>query len=219
MDGAPGRRRCLYDCDEVVIDMADDEFSAEELERARRARLIDEARATVERLKDIEKRKEEITSLPPSEFSRRLTSACADDAIERWARDADERERQRRTAERELRREARRDRLIRKRHEGGNQLVAGASGWEGWEAWLDSHFEQERAMVLDVVGEYLGEFIARERKKREEMRDEIRELRVQCARLGSESAELRVQLAQLAVDRSSKVVDLPSPLSSRRVVN
>ncbi len=93
--------------------------------------------------------------------------------------------------------------------------AAGKAGKPG----SNSHFEQERAMVLDVVGEYLGEFIARERKKREEMRDEIRELRVQCARLGSESAELRVQLAQLAVDRSSKVVDLPSPLSSRRVVN
>ena len=64
--------------------MTDDD-SAEELERERRARLIDEARATVERLKDVEKRREEIQSLPPSELSRRLIPACADDAVERWA--------------------------------------------------------------------------------------------------------------------------------------
>jgi hypothetical protein len=72
-------------------------------------------------------------------------------------------------------------------------------------------------MVLDVVGEYLGELIAKERRKREdvmrEIREEIRELRIECAKLGSESAALR---EALATDRG-KVVDLPSPLSSQRV--
>ena len=113
--------------------MSDDDFSTAELERARRARLInDEARATVERLKDIGKRKEEI-----SEISRRLTPACADDAIERWARDADERERERRAAERELKREARRDRLVRRRYEGVQPAAATPAG-DDWNVWLDN---------------------------------------------------------------------------------
>ena len=117
--------------------MNDDEFSAEELERKRRRRLVDEARATVERLKDREKYREEVEGLPAPEVARRLIPAAADDAVERWARDADERERERREAERELRREAQRDRLIRKRYEGVQPTAATRAG-DDWNAWLDS---------------------------------------------------------------------------------
>jgi hypothetical protein len=190
------------------------DYSAEEMERERRRRLIDDARATVERLKDVEKRREEIQSLPPSELSRRLIPACADDAVQRWARDADERERERRAAERELRREQRRDRLIRRRYEGAQPAAATRAG-DDWNAWCDTRIAEALDRERDALAEGFGEGIAklladaREATSRA-IRDEIRDLKIEIAKLGSEAAELR---AALAGDRS-RVVDLP-----RRNVN
>ena len=64
-------------------------------------------------------------------------------------------------------------------------------------------------MIMDIVGETLGELIAKERKKREE---EIRELQIETTSLRSEVIELRTQLA---LERS-KVVDMP-PLPRRNM--
>ena len=190
--------------------MADD-YSAEELERERRRRLIDEARATVERLKDIEKRRAKKSNrCRRREVARRLLPACADDAVARWARDADERERERRAAERELRREARRDRLIRKRYEGAQPAAATRAG-DDWNAWcdarIDARLEEERTMVMDIVGECLGELLAKERDATmAALRDQVRELKVEIAELRSDHARAR-----------SSVVDLPRAAASRKL--
>lgn len=45
------------------------------------------------------------------------------------------------------------------------------------------------------------------------VREELRELKIECAKLGSEAAELR---NMLALDRS-RIVDMPSPLMRRNV--
>ena len=74
---------------ELVTTMIDDDLSAEELERRRRAKILDDARANVERLADLEKRREEISTLEPRELSRRLIPAAPDDAVARWAAEAD----------------------------------------------------------------------------------------------------------------------------------
>jgi hypothetical protein len=190
------------------------DYSAEEMERERRRRLIDDARATVERLKDVEKRREEIQSLPPSELSRRLIPACADDAVQRWARDADERERERRAAERELRREQRRDRLIRRRYEGAQPAAATRAG-DDWNAWCDTRIaealDRERDALAEGFGEGIAKLLADEREATSRaIRDEIRDLKIEIAKLGSEAAELRAALA----GNRSRVVDLP-----RRNVN
>jgi hypothetical protein len=186
------------------------DYSAEELERERRRRLIDEARATVERLKDIEKRREEVQSLPPREVARRLIPACADDAVERWAADAEKRERERRAAERELRREDRRDRLIRRRYERAQPAPAVCAG-DDWNTWcdtrIDARLEEERAMVMDIVGECLGELLAKERDATTAaLRDQVRELKTEIAELRSDYARAR-----------SSVVDQPA--LPRRSVN
>jgi hypothetical protein len=186
------------------------DYSAEEMERERRRRLIDDARATVERLKDVEKRREEIESLPPHEISRRLIPACADDAVARWAADAERRERERRAAERELRREARHDRLIRKRYEGEQPAAATRAG-DDWNEWCDTRIQAaldgERDALASGFGQAIAKMLADERKDvMRKVRDEIRDLKIEIAKLGSEAAELR---AALAVDRS-KVVDLPA---------
>ena len=66
--------------------MTDDEFSAEELERQRRRRLIDQAKDTVARLKNREKYREEVESLPPAEVARRLIPA-PEDPVAKWRRE------------------------------------------------------------------------------------------------------------------------------------
>ena len=149
------------------------DYSAEEMERERRRRLIDDARATVERLKDVEKRREEIQSLPPSELSRRLIPACADDAVRALGRDAEERERERREAERELRREQRRDRIIRKRYEGDQPAAATRAG-DDWNEWCDTRIadalDRERDALAEGFGEGIGEAPS-QRARRNDGRD------------------------------------------------
>ena len=190
--------------------MTDNDLSAEELERERRRRLIDDARAVVDRLKDLEKRREEIQSLPPSELSRRLIPACADDAVQRWAADAERRERERRAAERELRREQRRDRIIRKRYKGTQPAAAiPASDWSAWNAWCDeriqSALESERDALAEGFGEAIAKLLADEREATmRTMRDQVREFKIETTSLRSEVVELRTQLA---LD-SGRVVDL-----------
>jgi hypothetical protein len=186
-----------------VIVMTDD-ISAEELERQRRRRLIDEARAVVERLKHVhvEKRREEIERLTPAEVARRLTPACADDAVERWARDAEERERERKRAERELKREARRDRLVRRRHEGGNQPVAATRAGDDWNTWADARIAEALDRERDALAEGFGDAIAKLLADVREttmaaFRDQVRELKIEIAELRNDHA------------RARSVVDLP----------
>ena len=67
-------------------------------------------------------------------------------------------------------------------------------------------------MIMDIVGETLGELIAKERDATTAaIRDQVRELKIEATSLRSEVIELRTQLA---LERG-KVVEMPSPL--RRV--
>jgi hypothetical protein len=56
-----------------------------------------------------------------------------------------------------------------------------------------------------------------------EQRDEIRELRIEVAKLGSTLAELREQRAKgtfrFARERDDEVTELPNPLPPRRAIN
>jgi hypothetical protein len=218
MDAERYTRRQLDEWRQLVTMMTDDNnLSAEELERQRRRRLINEARERVAKLRDIEKYREEIERLPAPEVARRLIPAAADDCVERWAADAAKRERERVEAEAELTTRSADDGLIYKRYE--NQPAEVTRAGDDWNEWfdarLDARLEQERKMIMDITGEALGELLAKERKKREDtirkVREELRELKLECAKLASESAALR---EALAADRG-KVVEMPSPL--RRV--
>ena len=59
---------------------------------------------------------------------------------------------------------------------------------------LDQRLAQEREFMMNVIGEAIGQLLAEER--RSVMRDlqaEIRELKIEVAKLGSATAELRAQ--------------------------
>jgi hypothetical protein len=189
--------------------MADD-VSAEELERERRRRLIDEAKATVRRLKDREKYREEIERLPAPEVARRLIPAAADDCVQRWARDAEQRERERVAAEAELHTRSGPADLVYKRRD--NAVDAARAGdWSAWNAWVDSRIadalDRERDALAEGFGEGIAKLLADERDAMmAAVRDQLRELKIEATSLRSEVIELR---AQVAVERG-KSVDLPA---------
>jgi hypothetical protein len=159
-----------------------DDFEAEELERERRRRLVDEAREKVESLKDLERRREEIQSL-----SRRLFPAAPDDAVAKWARDADAR-----TAMRE--------------HERDEMSRPAPFDWSAFDERVEMLIERERRLLCETLGTEVGRLLAEERRNTlREAREELRELKVEIAKYASEVAALR---EALTVDRS-KPVDLP----------
>jgi hypothetical protein len=66
----------------------------------------------------------------------------------------------------------------------------------------------ERTLLLEVIGDEVGKSLAEVREETlSALRDEIRELKIECAKLGSEVAELR---SVIAAERSGKVIDLPN---------
>ncbi len=86
--------------------------------------------------------------------------------------------------------------------------------WSGWESWLAARLATERQLVLDAVGEAIGQLLEGERKATTVLANELHDVKLEAAKLGNEVATLR---EALAVERAA-VLDLPSPLS-RRVVN
>jgi hypothetical protein len=89
-----------------------------------------------------------------------------------------------------------------------------AVDWDEIDRRIALWLERERKFLAQALGEQTGKLLVRERRDvMKALREELRELKIECAKLGSESAELR---RELALDRG-KVVDLPSPLRRRSV--
>jgi hypothetical protein len=174
--------------------MADDDFEAEERERERRRRIIDQSRETVRRLKDIEMKREEVAS---PELARRpvLRPACSDDAVERWRAQGE---------------------AFAAECEAAKAELASASklrpfDWSAIDERIAAAIEHERQLVAEIVGESIAQLLAEARKDTmKAMREELRELRLETARLNSESVELR---RAIALERGT-TIDLPSPLRS-----
>ena len=173
--------------------MSDDDRTAEELERHRRRRAIDEARATVRRLQiqEIERRRrEEVAQLPPAEVARRLIPAAGDDAVARWKADAN-----RATAMREHEREeiASKPRPF---------------DWRAFDERIEAAIEQERTLLAEVFGAEVAKLLAEERAA---TRAEVDAMRDVCLKFVDDVVEI-------FSDRGAKVVDLPAlPLRSRSV--
>lgn len=194
--------------------MTDDEFSAEELERQRRRRLIDQAKDTVARLKNREKYREEVESLPPAEVARRLIPA-PEDPVAKWRREMAAIAEAHAAEAAELSTRSGAGDLIYKTNE--NAAVGETrADWSAWNAWADeriqSALDRERAALVEGLGEGLAQLLADERKSTmAAVRDQVRELKVEATSLRAEILELRTLLA---LERG-KVVDMPSPLRSR----
>ena len=146
--------------------MTDDEFSAEELERQRRRRLIDQAKDTVARLKNREKYREEVESLPPAEVARRLIPA-PEDPVAKWRREMAAIAEAHAAEAAELSTRSGAGDLIYKTNE--NAAVGETrADWSAWNAWADeriqSALDRERAALVEGLGEGLAQLLADERE-------------------------------------------------------
>jgi hypothetical protein len=176
----------------MTDDEREDERSAADLERARRKRVIDEARATVRRLKREEKqRRDDASTLSPEDLARKLIPSAPEDRVAAWRKDAEARI----AAREEVRAQERaRADLIYKQFE--NKPTETRCG-EEWNEWLRSALEREREFVLDVVGTCLGEMLE-EHKKNDHRGDDHG---AEIARLWRSFADLQKTLAELHRDR------------------
>jgi hypothetical protein len=80
--------------------------------------------------------------------------------------------------------------------------------WSQWDAWCQAHIrnaiEAERAFMLQVVGQALGEMLQKERQEaKSELVEEIDKLRIELARAQTTIAELRA----LTAGEQAKVPD------------
>ena len=114
------------------------------------------------------------------------------DPLAKWKRDADARVAARAAAQAEL--------------------AASRPTSPDWQQ-IDERIAQHITQALAALSEPLGELLAAQRADTlKAMREEVRDLKIEAAKLGSQVAELR---AQLVIDRSH-VIDLPAtPLSWR----
>jgi hypothetical protein len=145
------------------------------MDNAQRRYIMTEARQTLDRLQqqDLER---SVNALP--------------DPAEMWKVRANERTRQRELAQAEL----------------AAMKQQPEFDWSVFDARVQSMIEAalatERRMLCESLGTEVGMLLAEERKDTmQKTRDELRELRIETAKLGSEVAELR---ALLAVERSNR---------------
>ena len=149
-----------------------------------RQQIMDEARENVRRRK---------VSQPPP--------IVETDSLKKWKADADARTAARAAAQAEL--------VAASKSPFRNGDLPSAVDWSA----LDERIAQHINKALEAFGEQLGELLAEQRADTmKRLREELRELRIECAKLGSEAAELR---ATLASDRA-RVIDMTvSPVSRR----
>jgi hypothetical protein len=169
----------------------------DEEEHERRRKILDEARATVERTKDIgqpskRKQRDETAALPPDELAKTLIGV--ESRAERWERRANERERQREQAKAEI-------------------ASARCADWADIDARIEAHLVPERKFISEAMGIAIGQLLDDERDAvMRAHREEIRELKIEVAKLGSEVAELR---ALLATERSTRAASADASLLRR----
>jgi hypothetical protein len=200
----------------MVIAMTDDD--EDDLDREdRRTRVLREAREIVKRHKrDMAEKREKLEKQSPDEVARTLLP-LPEDRLTRWRREMSVFEAEREAAEAELITRSGADGLIYKRYEGPQPTAATPAG-EDWNAWadarIDARLEEERKMVMDIVGECVGELLAKEREATAAaIRDQVRELKIEATSLRAEVIELRTLLA---LERG-KVVDQTTSSTARRV--
>jgi hypothetical protein len=106
-------------------------------------------------------------------------------------------------AERERQRECAREELSTKRQ----------PDWSDVQLMVDAAIAHERRLLCESLGDEVGRLLAEERQETSRvMRNEIRELKIEIAKLNNEAATLR---EALALERSA--VDPTTPAISRRV--
>jgi hypothetical protein len=111
------------------------------------ADILDEAAATLDRLRDLK---------PPSEVPIHVPTA-----MERWKADAEASERAREQADREF--EQRQAEAV-----DATELAAAeqeAESEAGWDEWLRGHLAVERQTILDIMAEVVGEAMGTLRKE------------------------------------------------------
>jgi hypothetical protein len=174
----------------LVIAMDDDDD--DEVARARR--ILKEARETVERTKDLGKRKprDDAVKLPPDELAKTLIGH--EDRVTRWKLEGEERERQRELAKAEI-------------------ASSRCASWSDIDARIQEHLKQERTFMYGAVGEAIGQLLDKEHDEiMRAHREEIKLLKIEIAKFGSEVAELRAVLAETRA--SARGVD-PAALARR----
>jgi hypothetical protein len=144
--------------------------------------ILDEARATLERVKGIGHQRDDAPSPPP------------DDRVARWQRQAEERARQRECARAEL-------------------SQPDLSEFDARvQSMIDTAIANERKLMATALGEEVGKLLAEQRTATMSAHlDEIRELKVEIAKLGHQTATLR---EMLTLER-----DLTDPKTIPRRVN
>jgi hypothetical protein len=171
----------------------DDDFerSATELERARRRRIVSDARATIARLRREAIERHELERQPGPDLAKVMIPA-PEDRVAKWRREAEER-----IAAREA--ERAKDDLIYRKYDPPAPVQSRAGN--DWNEWLtraiDARLEQERALIFDIVGEVIGT-VLEEHKRADHKGDD---LSTEVARLWRSFADLQSKLAELHRDR------------------
>ena len=98
------------------------------------------------------------------------------------------------------------------------EIAAASRPTVDWDA-IDQRIQQaltaECRSMVEALATELGKWLEEDKDTMKAMREELRELKIECAKLGSQAAELR---AQMTIDRS-QIIDLPSSPLARRGVN
>ncbi|HEY2228658.1 MAG TPA: hypothetical protein VGI22_13150 [Xanthobacteraceae bacterium] len=160
--------------------MTDDDFSAEELEQMRRERIIDEARRTITRLEREEEQRDEAASLPPAELAMRLIGSPPD-RNERWRIEGEAFARECEQARAEL---------------AASSRQAPSFDWNIFDERVLLLIARDREAAVEAIAEATVELISE--AKRDTIRtlcERVNELKVEIAKLGSESAALHEAIA------------------------
>jgi hypothetical protein len=154
--------------------MTDDypDRSAEELERDRRQQIVDEARATVERLELEEAQRDEVASLPPQKLARRLIGSPLD-RNERWRIEGENFAKECEKAKAEL----------------AAPSKPAAFDWSVLDSRIESLIVRDREIAIEAVAEQTVALIAKAR------RDAQRALHEEVVGLKLEVATLKVEIA------------------------
>jgi hypothetical protein len=149
---------------------------------AKTRRILNEARATLARLKrhtEVESAKREIEEMPPTDVANTLLPSPPS-RNERWRMEAKAFEAAREAARAEI----------------ASASPAQSFDWSALDQRVRTMIESECMYLVESCGKALGEILLREREETAaRIQDEVRELRIEIAKLGSENAALREMIA------------------------
>jgi hypothetical protein len=166
-------------------------------------RILAEARANVERLRDCERRfaaqrKEIVEARKSSPIEEPIRYERVESLNERHRREIDEQEKQFEC-----------ERVARKREERRSKQA----DWSQWENWADAKIADalahERRLVLPVINEEVKKAIE---QIYDDVAAEVKALRLEIAALQSTLEQSVEQLHGMVRADKAKVIDLPNPL-------